>query len=65
MCFFEEPRTGYSAYVPGPAGCIATGRTLDQSAKVGGKRYCDSSAGNANRAERICSRETEKPFEDV
>ena len=31
---FEKTRTGHSAFVPDLPGCIATGRTLDQTKRL-------------------------------
>lgn len=33
LVIFEETKTGYSAYVPDLPGCIATGRSKDETEK--------------------------------
>jgi predicted RNase H-like HicB family nuclease len=32
--FFEKSSTGYGAYIPDLPGCVATGRTLDETKKL-------------------------------
>ena len=34
VVLFEKSQTGYSAYAPDLPGCIATGRTLKETAKM-------------------------------
>jgi predicted RNase H-like HicB family nuclease len=34
LAIYEKTATGYSAYVPDLPGCITTGRTLDETARL-------------------------------